>query len=236
MSDPIGSTNSPSYDTVSKGNSPEFRYIQSRKTQSPLPMATPEQKLPSFGTFDEDDDPSQDVDIKRVNKWINRPPSNPMRYFGRASTSPVLLHKDHNPIKRKESAPIALFRGTAVPRSNLAQTLTVATLSRKKSLSEQDVSQLVEKEKERRTSKGGYSSDSEVKKNNPEPLNDDSSDLQSSTGACGLGSDLSSSDGGCVSDKSAVLRRARLANGMLLSAESVDVIETRLRERRLGLG
>ncbi len=230
MHNPIGK--SASYDSVSKGNSPESRYSRT-KTQSPLPIATPEQKLPSFGTFDEDDYPSQDVDIKRINKMINRPPSNPMRHFGRASTSPVLLHKDHNRVTRKESPPISLSIGKAFPRSNLAQTLTVATLSRKKSLSEQDVSQLVEKE--RRTSKGGYSSDSEVKTKNPEPHNDGSSDLQSSTGACGLGSDPSSSEGGGVSDKSAVLRQGRLANGML-SAESVDVIETRLRERRLGLG
>lgn len=87
-------------------------------------------------------------------------------------------------------------------------------------------------EKERRTSRGGYSSDSELKPSNSEAQI--GSDFQSSTGACGLGSDMSSSVSS--EEKSQTVTRGKLTKGMLLSAQSVDVLETRLRERGLRLG
>ncbi len=224
-------------DPVPKIDSPELRFTQ-KKTRSPLPTITHEPKLPTFSTFDKDDDPLEGnkIDLKRFNNLVNRPPNNPFKNFSRASTSPVLSEKHYIPSPRKGSAPIVFNqKSKAVPRSSLVQTLTVDTLSRRKSLSEQDISQLVEKEenKERRTSRGGYSSDSELRPSNSEARHD--SDLQSSTGACGLGSDMSS---GSISseEKNLSVRKGKLTKSMLLSAQSVDVIETRLRERGLKLG
>ena len=215
-----------SHDPVPKIDSRKSRFSHRRKTQSPLPTITREFKLPTFSTFDEDDDPldGNEIDLKRFNKLVNKPPNNPIKPFSHASTSPVL--------SRKDSASIVLTRKSrAVPWSGLSQTLTVDSLSRKKSLSDQDISQ--KEEKERQISRGtGYSSDSELIPSNSEAQ--DSSDLQSSTGACGLGSDVSSSHSSEDKSPTAPTGQGQHPKGMLLSAQSVDVIETRLRGLRLG--
>lgn len=205
---------------ISRGlvnNSPKNSRYHPRKTQSPLPPATPKQKLPSFGTFDKDDDfliEEEDIDLKHINRLVNRPPSNPMRVFVKASTSPNLSEKRDDP-----SASIVL-RG--ISKSNL-QTLSVVTMSRKKSLSDQDISQLVEKE--RRLSKGRFSSDSQL-----ETM--EKSKSPSSTGAIGPGSDISSNQD---SSEHGLVFSQKVRLSSMLSAGSMDVLETRRRERGLGL-
>ena len=229
------------YESVSiqsRGEPSDLKFLP-RKTRSPLPLATPEPKLPTFVTFDEDAYTSEEaLDQRTVNMMVNRPPSRPLKSFSRASTSPILSDTSQSPpISRKMSSSVKI---------RLAHSLKVDSdllKLHRKSLSQDDVSQLLVV-RERRISKERRCSDSELTQNDPEEhIVTSERDSQSSTGACGLGSepsgsssthgDTSPTHGEGVTDESPVTLRRRMYGRGVLSAGSVDVLATRLREKKM---
>jgi len=126
-------------------------------------------------------------------------------------------------------------------------------LSRRKSLSQDNINHFVEKQ--RRISKERHCSDSDL---NPEPQTQqsetdsstcaiihsdsdiiDNSGSVSSTGACGIGSDTSNSQSSpkaVIRHTPAAQKRKMFEKQPTLSAASMDVLETRRRERKMGIG
>ena len=208
------------YDLPSSQSKGELK----RKTRSPLPQSTTELKLPTFVTFDEDADTAEDLNQQAVNMIVNRPPTRPLKSFSRASTSPALSDSSQSPpVSRKVHL-----------RQYTVQTLNVDSdllKSYRKSMSQDDVSHLVVRE--RRLSKERCSSDSELKQNDSqEHLTTLDGDSQSSTGAIGLGSDLSDSSstpGEVIAEDTTIAMKRRKFKG-IMSAGSIDVVATRLRE------
>ena len=195
-----------------------------RKTRSPLPLSTPEPKLPTFTTFDEDADSTKDLNQQAVNLIVNRPPTRPLRSFSRASTSPALSDSSQSPPTSRKVG----IRQYSVQTLNVDSDLLK---SHRKSMSQGDVSHLVGRE--RRPSRERCSSDSELKQNDSqEHLTTLDGGSQSSTGACGLGSDpsdTSSTHGEVIAEDSPTAMKRRMFKGFM-SVGSIEVLTTRLRE------
>ena len=222
--------------------SPSLKRLR-QKSVSPLPLPTQNLNLPMFKPF------YQEPSTTDKQLLVGRP-KHPLKIFSRARTSPFDLLSSSDSVSpisnRKGSSPVTFDTTKVKLRPNNAMLVNsdkrLSRMTHRDSLSHDDISQLCEEETTApriELPTRSLSSGHLVKAGSHSDKS--RSDSQSSTGACGLGSDLSEEEDSLGKDSDVSHPEPDLRERSkelsfegkgILSSKSVDVLESRLREKR----